>query len=504
VQKTFSPDSTYLDVVIEVYEGKQTLLGALTFAGQQPLSTTTILDEFDSKPGTPLQVHVLEQDIDRLIARYERLGFPFAQCQVAQMIRREGGDADSLDVTIDIVQGENVTLDEIRVDGNAETESSVIVRETRLTRGEVFNPHKVDAIRQRLRRLNIFADVSEPELYMRGRNGGLLIRVKEGNTNTFDGVIGYLPATAAGEGGYFTGLVSISMRNLFGTGRKLSVQWQREDKQSQELGLRYLEPWVFNIPANLTGGFFQRQQDTSYIRRVIDMKGEMMLSDELSIAVTLGSEIVIPSLDTTVNRVFKSSTITFGLELQLDTRDDIFSPTRGARYRTDYQYGKKSTSNVPAALVSRVSAKANTQKITLDMDFFQSTFAHQVAAVGFHGRELRSGLLEEGEMFRFGGAKSLRGYRENQFLGSRVAWSNLEYRFLLARRSFVYGFVDAGYYSRPADELRAIPKSEAFKYGYGIGIQFESGLGNLGVSFALGQGDTFTQGKIHAGLINEF
>jgi outer membrane protein insertion porin family len=339
---------------------------------------------------------------------------------------------------------------------------------------------------------------------MRGASGGLLIRVKEGNTSTFDGVIGYLPATAAGEGGYFTGLASISMRNLFGTGRKLSVQWQREDKQSQELGLRYLEPWVFNIPANLTGGFFQRQQDTSYIRRVIDVKGELMLSDELSIALTLGSENVIPSLDTTVNRVFKSSTITLGLELQLDTRDDIYSPTRGAHYLTDYQYGKKSTSNVPDALVSHVPARANTQKITLDMDFFQSTFSHQVAAVGFHGRELQSGQLEESEMFRFGGAKTLRGYRENQFLGSRVAWSNFEYRFLLARRSFFYGFIDAGYYSRPADELRAIPKSEAFKYGYGIGIQFESGLGNLGVSFALGQGDTFTQGKIHVGLINEF
>jgi outer membrane protein insertion porin family len=138
------------------------------------------------------------------------------------------------------------------------------------------------------------------------------------------------------------------------------------------------------------------------------------------------------------------------------------------------------------------------------MDFFQSTFAHQVAAIGLHGRELQSGQLEESEMFRFGGAKTLRGYRENQFLGSRVAWSNFEYRFLLARRSFFYGFVDAGYYSRPADDVRRIAKSEAFKCGYGVGVQLETGLGNLGVSFALGQGDSFTEGKVHVGIINEF
>jgi len=32
----------------------------------------------------------------------------------------------------------------------------------------------------------------------------------------------------------------------------------------------------------------------------------------------------------------------------------------------------------------------------------------------------------------------------------------------------------------------------------------ETGLGNMGVSFALGQGNSFGQGKIHFGLINEF
>ena len=121
-----------------------------------------------------------------------------------------------------------------------------------------------------------------------------------------------------------------------------------------------------------------------------------------------------------------------------------------------------------------------------------------------HGRELRSAQPEEGDLYRFGGMRSLRGYREHQFLGSRVAWSNTEYRFLLARRSFLYAFFDAGYYFRPADALRLIPQADAFKQGYGIGVQLETGLGNLGVSFALGQGDSFSNGKIHFGLINDF
>jgi outer membrane protein insertion porin family len=46
--------------------------------------------------------------------------------------------------------------------------------------------------------------------------------------------------------------------------------------------------------------------------------------------------------------------------------------------------------------------------------------------------------------------------------------------------------------------------ADGFKTGYGIGIQVETGLGVMGVSFALGEGDSFSNGKIHFGLINEF
>jgi outer membrane protein insertion porin family len=199
--------------------------------------------------------------------------------------------------------------------------------------------------------------------------------------------------------------------------------------------------------------------------------------------------------------------VSVGAELQYDTRDDALSPTAGARYRTDYQYGRKKLSKIPAALINQIEPNTTIQRFTLDLDFYQTTFTRQVLAVGFHGRELRTSQPEEGEMFRLGGSRTLRGFRESQFIGSRLAWSNLEYRFLLARRSFLFGFLDGGYYFRPEDNARQIPipKSEAFKYGYGIGIQLETGLGVLGVAFALGSDNSsFSNATVHFGLINEF
>lgn len=500
----YSSDSGKVDLDLSISEGRQVLLGRIILTGESQWTAEDMLSRFDSKIGEPLDESMLERDIDEILARYERTGFPLAQCRVGSITRFQGSDSDSLSVTLAITEGQRVTIDEIQVQGNKDTDPAVVVRETRLKVGETFNPAKVDAIRQRLQRLNIFSDVSEPELYTRRDKGGLLIKVREGNTNTFDGIVGYVPQNAVGQSGYVTGMASVSMRNLFGTGRKLSFNWQREDRFSQELAVRYVEPWIFSAPVNLGGGFLQRQQDTSYVRRVVDLKAELMISEEFSASFLYGSENVIPSADSAASRVFRSSTTTLGVELQYDTRDDVYSPTSGARYRTDYSFGHKRTSDVPASFVGRVAGRVTVQRFTFDLDFYMTTFARQVLALGFHGRELQSGQPEEGELFRLGGMRTLRGYRENQFIGSRIAWSNTEYRFLLARRSFIYGFVDGGYYLRPAEDVRGIARSDAFKYGYGIGVQLETALGNLGVGFALGQGDTFSTAKIYFGLINDF
>lgn len=501
----FTSDSTLADLLLELDEGRQTLVGGVGIRGEARLTEPDILEQFELHSGIPFNDALLEQDIQALLVRYEKLGYPFARCSVESVDRRSGSAVDSAAILLRVDEGSPMQIDEIRVEGNKETDADVIVRETRIEPGEPYNPAKISAIRQRLNRLNIFSSVSEPELYMRDSKGGLLIKVQEGNTNTFDGIVGYIPSTGSGQGGYLTGLASVAMRNLFGTGRKLSMHWQREDQYSQEIGVQYLEPWVLGAPVNLGGGWLQHQQDTSYVRRTLDVRTELMFSEELSVAFVLNTERVIPATDSlTGPRVVGTNEVTAGLEIQYDSRDDIYSPGSGARYRTDYHYGHKSITEVPAYAQGLVLGGGTVQRVGVDFEFYIPAFRRQVVAIGLHGREVHTGEVQESEMYRFGGANTLRGYRENQFLGSEVAWTNTEYRFILARRTFFFTFLDTGYYNHPGDDLRGIPSSQAFRYGYGIGVRLDTSLGNLGVSFALGQGDSFSTAKIHFGLINDF
>jgi outer membrane protein assembly factor BamA len=493
----FSSDSSTVDVEIAIDEGRPTLLTALSFTGITLLNPDEARADFETRIGNPLNQPLLEQDVAAFLKHLERLGRPFADCRIIPKELREGPEADSLNVEVEVQEGKSFSIDEVRIDGARETNPAYILRESRLKEGEAYSAERINAVRSRLNRLNIFSSVSEPEIYFRDGKGGLLIRVQEGRTNTFDGIVGYAPATGPNDQGYFTGLVSFAMRNLFGTGRRFAIRWERENQRSQELGLHYTEPWFLGLPVNLGGGFLQRQQDTAYVRRVVDLRADLLPSDRFVVGIVGSSESVIPSSDTTIRRSFQSSALTIGADLSYDSRDDPVSPTEGVRYRVDYHYGRKSSPP------NRGGARLSLQRWGLDLETFISTVRRQVVAIGVHGRNVEGGDLQEGELYRFGGATTLRGYRENEFLGSRIGWVNLEYRFLAGRRTYFYGFLDGGYYFRPDSPTLGLEPANVFKYGAGIGVRLETGLGNIGVSFGMGQGDSFSTAKIHFGLLSE-
>ncbi len=214
---------------------------------------------------------------------------------------------------------------------------------------------------------------------------------------------------------------------------------------------------------------------------------------------------MIPSqADSLVFTVFNSGSVSTGFNVKVDTRDDPYSPTRGLLFITSYSFSRKKIYGPQQFITSGISTNENLQRFTLDLDLFYKLFNRQIAALGVHGRELQASFYEASDLFRLGGANSLRGYLEDQFLGNRVAWTNFEYRLLLTNRTFGFLFFDTGYYLRSAEPLSNIETTEGFKLGYGLGFNVETSLGVLKVSFALAQGDTFANGKIHFGIVDEF
>jgi outer membrane protein insertion porin family len=258
---------------------------------------------------------------------------------------------------------------------------------------------------------------------------------------------------------------------------------------------------VLDFPVNLSGSFFQRQQDSIYVRRVAGLRAELMFSDVFSAGGTLQQENIIPSTTIASQAVSNSRTLTAGVTLQYDSRDDIVAPTSGIHYVTDYLIGSKKIYSAPGPIAQHNST---VQKVSVDAELYVQPIERQVVALGMHGRQLTSDNIEVSDRFRFGGTNTLRGFRENQFIGSRVAWTNAEYRFMTGIRTFFYGFFDTGYYFLPGDDQLGQPSVQHVTYGYGVGVRVQTVIGNIGVSIALGEGDAFSEAKLHVGLMNSF
>ena len=438
----------------------------------------------------------------------ENKGYPFAKITVNSVITYYSHDSTELfaEINASINPEKKAVINKIEITGNTDTSPDVILREINIKTGDIYYPEKNDLITSKLNKLRFFEPVPPPEFYFTESDEGVFkISVKETTTNNFDGIIGYVPPAANENDGYITGLVNIDMRNLFGTGRNFSFKWQQLSRNSQELDLRYMEPWVFGLPLNLSPRLFQKKQDTLYVDRILELTGEYYAGENFSVALTLASQSVIPTLyEKPVFTVFNSTITTGGIGLRYDTRDDPISPTNGINFFSYFSISNKKINGPAEFIKPEQTLQVNLRRLIFDLALYYQVFNRNILAFGVHAREIQGDLIEDSDLYKLGGNASLRGYREEQFRGNRTAWSNLEYRYRLSQRSFVFAFFDSGYYLLSGNSETGAEEISAFKTGYGFGISFETGIGLLSVSYALASGESFRDGKIHFGIVNQF
>jgi outer membrane protein insertion porin family len=504
----FSSDSQKVTLMLNIDEGEPTVVQNIFFSSSDSIDVDDYISSFNYLKGEIFNLYEIENIIENLLSDFENEGFPFAAVKVQSVYLYDDstGDDHLADIYLSLDEGNKSTIDKIEVTGNTSTKDYVIVRELRIETGEEYSQVKVENLPRRLNKLRFFDPVPVPSFYLDSKNDGVLqIRVKERNTNNFDGIIGYIPPQNENESGYVTGMVDITLRNIFGTGRAAAISWEKLTRVSQELELKYLEPWLFGYPFNLNARLFQRIQDSTYVQRIIGGGIEYLATEDISATAFVLAEQVIPTTrEVQVFTVYNSSSITTGLGLTIDLRDDPLATLSGFIFENSYSYSAKTINGPPEYISEGLETEINLQRITADFGAYFEIFPRNVIALRVNGKELSGPFFEQSDLWRFGGTKTVRGYREEQFLASRIAWTNLEYRLMLSQRTYTFAFFDSGYYLlEPIPEI-GILRSEDFIFGYGIGIALDTAIGLLGVSFAFADGDTFSEGKIHFGIINEF
>ncbi len=494
------------DITWYIKENFPFYIGAISVISDS-ISAEDLISQMDLREDDIYNHKLIEKEINVINRLYAEKGFPFVESTVSEVNIKKSDNSYVVDLFFRVKSGKVAEISKIILTGNKVTKDEVIIREIDIKPGDKYRQDEVEKIPHLLNKLGYFKQVRTPQFTITKENEfALLIEVEEGNTTTFDGIVGYIPddpSQKKGEG-YFTGLLNASFRNLFGTGRKFEIFWEKPDKYSDQFKLYYEEPWIFNLPINVGVGLERLVRDTTYIERSYFTNSSFRITNDLKSIFSFYQKVTIP--DSSASRDLRLArniinTVEFGIEY--DTRDYPINPRSGIYYSTKYSFGQKQNTG-PSYLIKEENLVENEelQKVQVDLAFFMPIISNQLLYFHIYGSQIKSNenQLQVTDHTWFGGAKSLRGYRENQFHGSVVSWLNIEYRFLIGRNSRLFIFNDWGFYHYKDKE----GKKENILPGYGLGIRFDTALGVMGVDFGLGKNDSFSNGKIHFGIENTF
>lgn len=505
-----------LRVVLD--EGPLVPLGAVPVEGASAIPERDVRRLLSLEPGAPFDPARFAEGAADLLARYESAGRPFAR-----IAPRDFAADGSLSFRLVIDEGRPARLLGASVTGNASTKESFIAREMLLSPGRAWNRRSLERGRARLLRTGLFRSVGEPFPLVDEAGGGVRVglAVEEALANRIEGVFGWNRGDAA-EGGFFSGYLDVLFGNLGGVGRRAAARWERRAREAREIRLAYREPWLPLLPVGGALEVRRTFRDSTYVRTEAAGSLEMPLSAALTITGSAASDSWRAG-DRTPATVPSSRRVRAGAGARVEATDYPPNPSRGGNVSLAVEYGSKRVE--PLALSEGSGGEGAGAGAGVRTERFRETIGHAVADLflplgGPHLVALRARgdivaseeePVPEFELFFLGGARSLRGYDEDRFLGERVGVATVEYRFRLAGRSRLFLFVDQGYFrlrrrgaAADGEGSGPIETREGTPLGWGGGIQAASRLGIVGIGIGVPEGDGLSQARVHVSLEQEF
>jgi hemolysin activation/secretion protein len=108
------------------------------------------------------------------------------------------------------------------------------------------------------------------------------------------------------------------------------------------------------------------------------------------------------------------------------------------------------------------------------------------------------------DLYRIGGLKTLKGFDEQSIFADAFSIATLEMRYLFQQNSNFLLFFNGAWYQNTAASVR----QSDLPYGFGAGMNLETGAGVLSLYYAVGseKGNPpqWRSAKLHFGLVNYF
>lgn len=484
--------------IVHIARGPRFTLEEVVIEGMFVLREQTIRQGMATREGGVLREDVLEADLALILSQYEQAGHPLASVQVMGVdVQPESEDRLRLHLRID--EGPAPVLRGVRLIGEGRTRPTYVARLAGLREGRSLRYYSAQEARRRLHETGYFRSVGEPRLEVDADSGAYVVfTVEEQPPGAFDLVLGFLPPTQAGGRMALVGNGHLEINNLFGAGRAVSLRLNRLPGQVSEVEARASDPFILGLPLRLELQFQGLQRDSTYAKHRYGIELGVRLSRGLQGFGTFSRESTRPGVSS-ASDVARADAWFAGVGARLKQVDNGWNPTRGYTFEIAFESGRK---NVPASVGDPATSSArgaiDQERVRLSARGYMPIRSRQVLVLGFDGAAVLSGIGDQSDLIRYGGARTLRGFDEDRFLARTAGRGLAEFRYLLDPVSYAFAFFDAGYIASP--KLGGIQATRGFHPGYGLGMRFETAVGLVSASYAISSEAGPANGRIHVGL----
>lgn len=417
----------------------------------------------------------IDRGLKEVVHALVAAGFPFGQ---ARLLAVNVATPPSVHFTIAAFPGPGVYTGSL-LTGDTRTSPGLFARESGWQRGAKLDFRRLSDTRSALGALDFVTAVDTAQLVaVTADTADLFFAVREAPGVRAGGIAGWVPESG-GQSGYWVGELDLDLRSPFGGGRSVRVLAARRDPDSRRTRLSYWEPWPFGAPVWVGLSVAQDDFDTNFIETsagaTLRLAGRSPRW-EASLAWARITPEERPSAET-----FPARRYTAGVS--------VSDSTDGGVYRIDLGFSRhrlfrRGDQLPPASEIDHTQGRINARRIVR-----LGRGAHLEILADGAGTLVRSSFIPGNLLFRMGGVRTLRGYREEQFLVDDYVRTALELH-LGSRRQSVFAFGEGGWLSDPARDDRLLG-------AFGVGLR---AVERFEVLLAVPTEGGFDQAKIHLAL----
>ena len=492
----------YSSYTVMVEEGATARVRRSRIAGASHFSEAEVRRELELNPGDTFDPRKLTERLESLLSDYDAAGLPFVQVWVDSI----GIDPDSaaIDVSLYLVEGGPRSVDRIVVEGLKKTRPELAVKIAGIDPGTPYRSQLLEDAYLRLVSSAVFTDVGYLTVRMSAGGTGVdaVLKVDEpARSHSFAAALGYASADDNTDR-VLSGFVQLELNNIGGTLKDFGASWQNDGVGRNETRVRYRDRLFLGHRLALGVRLEQIGQDTLYTWQSAGIEAERGLG---RVAGTLLGFSLAGYGD---RNVFSEGSLLRSSRWRARTGANAMwgSDRAGSYARIGGAVAFAFKHNTWRADSSGV---ADVRQTIYDGTLGVMIPAWRSLHIAIDGRvdwlQSDEPLVPLSEQFYIGGARTVRGYRENQFHGRRVAYARNELRLGRSPRDGFYAFVDAGYVRQEfAQPDGSVIVDATGLTGYGFGVRSLSKVGRLDLSFAVSDGISLRSTKVHVLLEQNF